>query len=203
MSLPSVMWPAGMAVRKAPAGPPDELRSLAASRCAWVVLRSKLDSMSAWHASSPSSSRAAAPQAACSCCPRTPLAGPSLLCLLCTAPRTVRGGCSTAPKRRRLWPLAEGRAQLAPPSGCTLLGQHRPRTQRLRLRPTACATLAPHDAAGASSAYPGRCTPCPLAPCGGSTVEWTDCDVADSCSCNVRTYLYIYGGCHAVVVLVV
>ena len=38
-ALPSVMRPPGIAVRKAPAGPPDELRSLAASRCPWVVLR--------------------------------------------------------------------------------------------------------------------------------------------------------------------
>ena len=44
---------ARMAVWETPAGPPDELRSLAASRCPWVVLRSKLDSMLAWHSSSP------------------------------------------------------------------------------------------------------------------------------------------------------
>ena len=53
MSLPTVMRPPGMAVRKAPAGAPDEVRSLAASRYPWVVSRSKLDRMSAWHASSP------------------------------------------------------------------------------------------------------------------------------------------------------
>ena len=47
MLSPSDMRPPGMAVRKAPAGPPNELRSLAASRCPWVVSRLKPDSMSA------------------------------------------------------------------------------------------------------------------------------------------------------------
>ena len=53
MPMPSVTRPPGMAVREAPTGPPAEMRSLAASYCLWVVLRSKPDSMSAWHASSP------------------------------------------------------------------------------------------------------------------------------------------------------
>ena len=53
MSLPSVKRPPGMAVRKAPAGLSDKLWSLAASRCPWGVSRSEVDSMSAWHASSP------------------------------------------------------------------------------------------------------------------------------------------------------
>ena len=48
----------------------------------------------------PSSSRAAAPQAARSCCPGTPSAGPSLLRPICTAPRAVREGCTTAPAQR-------------------------------------------------------------------------------------------------------
>ena len=42
-----------MVIRKAPAVSLDELRSLAAPHCPWVVLRSKLDSKSAWNASSP------------------------------------------------------------------------------------------------------------------------------------------------------
>ena len=35
--------------QKGPGGPPDELKSLAASRCPWVMLRSNPDSMPAWH----------------------------------------------------------------------------------------------------------------------------------------------------------
>ena len=66
----------------------------------------------------PSSSRPAAPQAARSCCPGTPSAGPSLLRPICTAPRTVREGCATAPAQRRRQPRAEGKAQLGATSGC-------------------------------------------------------------------------------------
>ena len=40
-----------------------------------------------------------------------------------------------------------------------------PRTQRPRFFLTACASLAPHDAAGAPYACPARCTPCPGPPC--------------------------------------
>ena len=48
MSLRSVMRPPGMAVRKAPAGPTDELRNLAAPCCPWVVLRPKPDRKLGW-----------------------------------------------------------------------------------------------------------------------------------------------------------
>ena len=149
MSLPSVMRPPGMAVGKAPARPPDSLRSLAASR---VWLRSKLDSMSAWHASSPF--------LVTSCC------APSSLFRL--SKNSVGRSFAAAPHLHcsayRSWRLlyrTRSEAQLAPcrgqsavgcPFRCALLGQRWPRTQRPRLRLTACATLAPHDTAGAPSA---------------------------------------------------
>ena len=157
MSLPSVMRPPGMAVRKAPAGPPDEPRSLVGSRCPLVMLMSMLHNMSAWHA--PSTFLVT------SCC------GPSNPFLLST--NSVYRSFAVASHLHcsvsRLWrllhrchteaPLApcrgpEGKVQLVAPSSCVMLGQRRPRTRRPRLRWTACATLGPHDAAGESSAYP-------------------------------------------------
>ena len=104
-----------------------------------------------------SSSRVAAPQAARSYYQGTPLAGPLLLRPICTPPRSVSGGCSTALARRHYYPLAEGKTQL----GAPLPDQRRPRTQRPRLRMIACAILAPHGAAEASFACPACRTPCP------------------------------------------
>ena len=100
-SLPSNMRPPGMAVRKAPVGPPDELRSLTAPHCPWVVLRAKLDSMSAWQVSSPF--------LLTSCCARR---SPFLLSRNSVGRSFAasshlhssgyrRGGCATAPARRR------------------------------------------------------------------------------------------------------
>ena len=87
------------------------------------------------------------------------------------------------PERHR-WRPAEiqGKAQRAAHSGCALLDQRRPRTQRARPRLTVCAISASHDAVGISSAYPtswtlfrgthacghpraqGRCGRCPPRP---------------------------------------
>ena len=113
----------------------------------------------------PSSSQAATPQAARSCCPGSPSAGSSLVRFFFTAPRTAREGCATALARKRHQTLSEGKGQLGVPLGCALLGKRQPRTQRPRLRLTACATLTPHDAAGASSAYLACCTLCPGPTC--------------------------------------
>ena len=102
----SVMRPPGMAVRKAPASPPDELRSLAASRCPWVVLRSKLGSMSAWHASSPF-------LVTSWCAP----SGPFLLSRNSVG-RSFAAASHVHCSAYRAWRLlAEGKAQLAAPSG--------------------------------------------------------------------------------------
>ena len=92
------------------AGPPGELRNLAALRCPWVVSRSKLESMSAWHASSPFLLTSCAPSSLFLLSRNA--VGTTFAAASNFPPRTVRGGYSTAPARTCHQPRAEGKAQL-------------------------------------------------------------------------------------------